>query len=237
MRAVLICAGLCAATALAACHRAQPATATHEQIPAFRSFDVGAGMLADVDNARQAIASGERLAAVNDLDRGLNCADQLAGDASTLFPDNASSARRGGAAVHAATAPAPARLSRFAAEVRMQSADAAMDRGDVADADKQLEAIQASVPAQSLPASWPLMRAQESLDVAAVAPSGDQPSALPTELKIAQAELAQYKGGVHRADANALAGEIDRAMARPGGAASIAPDRLSSWASKVGGWI
>src|SRR5579883_2046086 len=90
------------AAVCAGCHK--PAADTPPARAGFsadsRGPDVGLAMLAGVDNARQALAAHDRLAAFNDVDHALASARQLAGQSSALFPDEVASAgnRRAGAA-------------------------------------------------------------------------------------------------------------------------------------------
>lgn len=198
------------------------------QRPAVAGVDDGAAMLADVENARQAIARHALLAAANDLNRGLGEADQLAGAASSVFPEDAPKSAR--------NAPTK-RMSRFAAQVRLLSADAELENGDVVDADGNLAAIATGVPASVLPATFPLLRAEESLDVAEGAVAADQASELPVQLAIAQSALEGYAGSAHRADAATLTSEIGRALAEPDATNRIPPDQLADWATRVSGWI
>ena len=198
------------------------------QRPAAAGIDDGAAMLADAENARQAIARHALLAAANDLNRGLGEADQLAGAASSVFPEDAPKPAR-----NASTK----RMSRFSAQVRLLSADTELENGDVADADRDLAEIEAGVPASVLPATFPLLRAEESLDVAEGAVAANQASGLPVQLAIAQQALRTYAGNPHRADASALAAEIGRALAEPDATDRIPPDQLADWATRVSGWI
>ncbi|HUO12125.1 MAG TPA: hypothetical protein VMU37_05150 [Caulobacteraceae bacterium] len=192
--------------------------------PSFASdnTDVGAAMLADVENARLAIAQGQQLAAANDLGLGLAHSQQLAGAASPLFPETITAK--------------PPRLSRFAAQVRLESADTALQLGDVGGADQDLAAIQSgATPGPSL-ASLPLLRAHESLTLAEDAVGGDQPSERADQIATAQSALRSY-AGARRADAQALAAEIAKTVAQPGGANAIPRDRLAVWVARIGAWI
>ncbi|HTX49937.1 MAG TPA: hypothetical protein VME40_11160 [Caulobacteraceae bacterium] len=146
----------------AACHRHRVAAPSAAQAVSFSTdsaVDPGAAMLAGIDNARVAIAHGDQLGADNDLAQALSYAEQLPGATSKLFPDQTPT--RAGA--HRQM------LARFPAQVRLQSADAALQSGDVKDADADLAAIQAGVPARLAPANLPLIEAAQSLALARAA--------------------------------------------------------------------
>jgi len=209
------------------CHRARPPTKA-PQPAAVAGVDDGAAMLADVENARQAIARHALLAAANDVNRGLEEAFQLAGAASSVFPED--TPKPDGAA-------APNRMSRFAAHVRLLSAKTELTNGNVAHADRDLAAIETGIPASALPATFPLLRAEESLAVAKTAVDANQASELPVQLAIAQQALQGYAGTSHLAAARALAAEIGQALAQPDATSRIPPARLAEWATRVSGWI
>jgi len=215
----------------AACHRQGAAGPTAGDEPVGfstdASVDPGGAMLAGVDNARGAIARGDALAANNDLAQALAYAVQLPGASSRLFPDQAPT-RAGATSLM---------LPRFTAQVRLQSADTDLQSGDLKDADADLAAIQAGVPARLVPSNLPLIEAAQSLTLAKAAVGSNRPSDLTLQLNTARAALASDTRGPHSADAKALAAEIGRELDAAGGAAQIQTGQLTLWATKVNGWV
>lgn len=203
--------------------------------------DVGASMLAGVVNARAAIAAGDRLDAANDLRDALTYAEQLSGRSSSLFADAAPTLAAPTAASRPPPAgrhahPASARLTKFAAEVELASANAALQNGDLRAADAHLSAIQAGVPPALVPANLPLLEADESLDLAVGAPSGERAAVLRYQLANAARALRTYAGPSHADDARALAAEIEAALSGAGAPEAVPPARIELWSNKIDGW-
>ena len=288
------------AALLAACHPAeQPARAPE---PAQAEADVGAPVLAAVQNARAAIAAGDQVAAFNDVNVGIGYAASLPGAGSALYPPEAAppgyqspssggggggggGGGRGGAqgghggrhrhgagqqgsdagpAAAGAAAPAPAvppaqvaaapsghhgghaghgaqgegapALSAFDAQVRLQSAQAKLQARDTAGADADLAAIEASARPPT-PASLALIRADQSLALAAADVAGGRLPQLRTQLATAKASLDGYQGGQHAAEAKALASAIGQALAQTDGLRALPPAQLALWRGQVDGWL
>ena len=130
----------------------------------------------------------------------------------------------------------PDTLSSFDAQVRLISAKAKLQNRDEAGADADLEVVEAAVHPQLTPVYLPLIRADQSLTLAAAAGASGRLGELRTQLATAQAALASYQGGPHAAQAKALAATIDAATRRPGGPAALAPAEIALWAGVVGAW-
>ncbi|HEY1752513.1 MAG TPA: hypothetical protein VGG29_14740 [Caulobacteraceae bacterium] len=78
--------------AVAACHRAQPEPPAAAAAPQPRSVaagDAGASALADIDNARAALAAGDEVAALNDVNQALGFAVSLPDTTSNVYPADA----------------------------------------------------------------------------------------------------------------------------------------------------
>jgi hypothetical protein len=118
----------------------------------------------------------------------------------------------------------------------LQTAQAKLESHDVAGADADLAAIEAAARGPP-PASLPLMRADQSLTLAAGAVSGGQITDLEAELSTAKAALEAYQVGPHAADAKALAAAIGQVLSQPDGLRALAPAQLNLWSGQVSGWI
>jgi hypothetical protein len=134
-----------------------------------------------------------------------------------------------------AGAHAPAPLSAFDVQVMLQSAQAKLEARDVAGADTDLAAIEAAARGAP-PASLPLVRADQSLTLAAGAVSGGQTADLKSQLSTAKAALDTYQAGPHAADAKALAAAIGQVLNQPDGLRALAPAQLDLWRGQVSGW-
>jgi hypothetical protein len=141
--------------------------------------------------------------------------------------------RKGQPGHTAASAPAP--LSAFDVQVMLQTAQAKLQSRDVAGADADLAAIEAAARGAP-PTSLPLMRADQSLTLAAGAVSGGQTADLKSQLSTAKAALDAYQAGPHAADAKALAAAIGQVLNQPDGLRALAPAQLSLWRGQVSGW-
>jgi len=228
---------LIAATLLAACHHPKdrpPAMVDADRPTAsLTAQDTGAAMLADVDNARAAIAAKDQMAATNDLDQAVTYAVKLPDVTSTLYPNEAVVPDHRGARAGPA---APPPLTAFDAEVALTSAQSKLEGGDLAGADAQLAVVQQRTPPRLVPADLPLLRADESLGLARIAVESEHAAELKTQLQIAEASLDAYRGRPHAADARALAAAIDRTLKQPGSLDRLQSDQLDLWSGLVDGW-
>jgi hypothetical protein len=118
--------------------------------------------------------------------------------------------------------------------VRLISAQAKLQARDAAGADAELQALEAA--ADVAPASLPLIRADQSLALAAASISGGRRAELRTQLAAAQGALEGYRGGPHAAEAKALAAAIGEAMRSPAGLGALAPAQLALWSGQVDSW-
>jgi hypothetical protein len=128
-------------------------------------------------------------------------------------------------------------MTRFEAQVKLGTASAALARGDLATADSSLAAIQSYVARARVPINLPLLEADESLDVALAALSGERPANLRYQLENAARALRAYRGAANATDARALADEIDAALSEPGGESRLSAARVGLWSDRVDGWI
>jgi hypothetical protein len=198
--------------------------------PSLLSDDSGAAMLANVDNARSAIADKSAMAAANDLIQASSLAPRL--------PDVGAPAQPGLAARSEPQSPStpPMGLSAFQAEVLLTTAQSNLELGDPAAADARLADIQQRAPSPRVPADLPLLRADQSLYLARIAVEGEHPGELKTQLSIAETSLAAYRGASEAANAKALAGAIERTLNQPGCLERLQPDRLKVWSGQVDAW-
>jgi hypothetical protein len=197
------------------------------------ALDNGADLLADVDDARAAIADRDAMAADNDVIQ--------AGAFAIGLPDLASTPHRSeaNAANPAAAQPSPAAttaLTAFEAEVVLTTAQSRLERGDLAGADAALAAIQPRAPTHLAPVDMPLLRADQSLRLARLAIASQYPAELRTQLTIAETSLDAYRGAPHAADARDLAGTIDRLLKQPDSLRRLQADQLGSWSGRVDDW-
>ena len=204
---------------------------------ALSQVDLGASILAGVENALQAISLHDRIAAANDVGQALAFATQLPDQPSRLLP-----------AEPITPAPAPpsdaagipdarpqARMTAFGAQVRLTSASAEIGSGNLQAAAADLHAIENGVPARLLPADLPLLRAAASLDLARDAAASGRTPELRTQLRCARLALDADAGG-QVAAARALAVSIARTLGQPQRLATILPYQLSLWVGQVAEW-
>jgi hypothetical protein len=220
----------CALVALAAvaliggCRRPLDRSADRAEVqqapPSLAALDSSASLLADVDNARDAIAEADGTAAANDLIQASTFAVSL--------PERAPSP--------SASHTAPTGLSAFEAEVMLTTAQSRLGSGDLAGADAGLAIVQQRASPRVASVDMPLLRADQSLSLARIAVEGQHPAELKTQLQTAETSLDAYRGRPHAADATALAGKIDRTLKQPGALEHLQPDRLDAWSGRVDGW-
>lgn len=226
------------AVALGACQR-QSHDRPHAVVDTDRptgslvASDVGASMLADVDNARAAIAAHDSMAAANDLDQAIGYATRLPDVNSALYSNDAIDPGPRAGRITAA----PAALTSFGTVVELTSAQSAVEAGDLAKGDKDLAIIERRTPARLIPADLPLLRADESLGLARVAIESEHPRELAIQLGIAEAALGAYHGASYAADARALAVAIRTALKQPGALDHLQTEQLDLWSKRVDGWV
>ena len=139
-------------------------------------------------------------------------------------------------AAHGGQGDAPAALTSFDAQVRLISAQAKLQARDAAGADADLQALEAAANMQAAPTNLPLIRADQSLTLAAGSVSTRQLGELRTQLAAAQAALEAYQGAPHAAEAKALAAAIGAAVRQPAGLGALTPAELALWSGRVGSW-
>jgi hypothetical protein len=152
--------------------------------------------------------------------------------ASTATPPHA---RRGGRAGVAASGQGD--VTAFDAQVRLTSIQAKLQTGDVAGADADLGALEASAARHPAPMDLPLVRADQSLALASAAADGGRLGELQTQLQAARASLEAYRGQPHAADARALAAAIGQALSDPAGLNALPPIELSLWSGRLSSWV
>jgi hypothetical protein len=139
-----------------------------------------------------------------------------------------------GMAAHAAGGEAV--MSNFDVQVMLTSAQAKLQTRDRAAADKLLKTVESAAQPQA-PADLPLIRADQSLALAAAAVSGGRREELKTQLALARVSLGAYPGGPHGAEAKTLARAIGEALSRPEGLAALPPAQLALWSARADGWV
>jgi hypothetical protein len=231
-----------ASSLLAACARhpnptpplPAPTVPTPAAPVALSQRDLGASMLAAVDNARQAIALHDAIAAGNDVGQARGFARQMIDAGPTVLasspprPQSPSSAR-------ALAVPLTPWLRSFAVRVRLISAQALLNQGNLAGADAQLSTVQALVPRSLLPQDLPLLRAAASLVLARRAASMGLPQ-LRTQLLSAVAALRAYAGPAHGEAAMALASMLGQVLSNPTRLQTLLPYQVSLWLARITEW-
>lgn len=228
----------CAAIVLlAACARypsaSVPALAAPALAPpvALSQRDLGASVLAAIDNAQEAIALRDAIAAGNDVGQALAFARQLIDQVPTIFPPEPPS-NQGRSFERNSAGRLTALLRPFAIRVRLISAQALLTNGNLAGADAELSAIQKTVPSRLYPQDLSLLRAAASLDLARKDASMGIPQ-LRTQLLCVQVALRAYDGPRHDEDAMALASTLERALSNPIVLRALLPYQLSLWLADV----
>jgi hypothetical protein len=130
----------------------------------------------------------------------------------------------------------PASFSAFDAQVRLQSAQAKLQARDAAGADADLATLEAAARPPA-PPSLPLIRADQSLTLAAADVAGGRLPQLRTQLATAKASLDAYQANQHAAEARALASAIGQVLDQAGGLRALPPAQLASWRGRVDGWL
>jgi hypothetical protein len=213
-------AALATTVMLAACgrHRMAPVPASASAPPpapvALSQSNLGFTVLAEVDNARQAVELRDAIAADNDLAQALAFATQMIDH-------------------HRQS---PAVLTSFAVRVRLISAQALVTDGNLSGADAELKAVRDEVPPHLLPQDLPLLRAAASLVLARDAVITGGTPRLRTQLLCAQGALDAYDGPGHTEAARDLASTLHRALANPTVLRTVLPYQLSLWLGRITAW-
>lgn len=229
---------LAEAAVLSGCYRSPMPHAPVETSAApapLSEVDLGASVLAEVDNARLAIAQHDLISAGNDVHRALLFARQLVDRPSTLFPSETVTTGAPWTAGVSATGTPHARLTAFGVQVKLATAQAELNGGlDQADAD--LRDIQQDIPKQMIPSNLLLLRAAASLDLARTAAFNGRISDLRTQLLDARVALNAYAEADHMAQARRLAAVIDQSIQRAATLNTLLPAQISLWLSEVVAW-
>jgi hypothetical protein len=159
--------------------------------------DVGAVVLAAVENARTAIAHKDAISAGNDLDAARTYATRLMAQPSTLFSGP--------------PGPDGEQLTDFVVVTRLLAAEGEVDSGDLPGADAHLRIIEDGVAKRFLPRDFALLRTREGLERAAAARRAERRAELATQLLTARTALAEDAGTAGDADRQALLKSIDEA--------------------------
>jgi hypothetical protein len=192
-------------------------------------------LLAEVDNARFAIALRDPVAATNDVMQALSFAEQLSTRPSKLIRTGPTSIGDRQSAAAGGTGSYPAPLTDFGVVVTLNSVQAEL-AGNLQAADADLHSIQSRIPQALIPANLALLRAAASLELARTDASVGENSDLKTQLLCAQSALSSYRGPAHVAEASALAATIGQSLAQQQTLDTMLPYRLNPWLSKVVGW-
>lgn len=218
------------AALLSGCHRSaviqslpRSAGAPFGPVP-LSQVDLGASVLAEVENARFAIAARAPVAAANDLTAAMTFALELSYKPSKIM----------GAESPSGPHPVHVPLTDFGARADLTSAQAELP-GNFAAADAQLRHLQNRIPQALIPRDLPLLCAAASLDLARFDASVGQLADLKTQLLSARSALGRYTGPGHVADAKALAATIDQASS-PRAVSMMMPSEPGAWLTQVVEW-
>jgi hypothetical protein len=191
-------------------------------------------LLAEVENARLAIAVRDPDAASNDVAQALSFANQLPDRPSKLMRSERASSDRDRTSEPNATRLSHAPLTDFGAQVELNSAQVELT-GNLEAADAHLRNIQNRIPQGLIPRDLPLLRAAASLELARFDASAGQTASLRTQLLSAQSALRSYTGPGHVAEAKALAATIDQALSKRT-LDTMLTYQPSSWLTQVVEW-
>jgi hypothetical protein len=198
--------------------------------------DLGASLLAAVDNARLALVLRDPIAASNDVGQALSFARQLPNRPSNLIRSEPTSIDHDRTSGAKGTDIYHDPLTAFRALAELTSAQAELDNSNLEAADADLHDIQDGIRQGLIPNDLPLLRAAASLDLARSAASEGRTSDFKTQLLSAQFALRTYAGPGHVAEAKALAATIGQSLAQARTLDMILPDQLSLWLGKVVEW-
>ena len=214
---------------------AAPAAVTAPASPVgLAQSDLGASMLAAIENARAAIALHDAVAADIDVVQALGFADQAINRVSAILPPQDMSAA-GRSTARADARSLTAVLGTFPVRVRLSSVQTLLTAGDLADADHLLGVLEREVPDGLIPQDLSLLQAGASLDRARQAASLGT-TQLRTQLLCARAALLAYRGPEHVEDARALASTLDAVLADPTRLRTLLPYQVSPWLGVLAGW-
>jgi hypothetical protein len=228
------------AALLSACQRSpvaqapQPASVPPLGLVPLSQIDLGATLLAEVANARVAIALRDPVAASNDVAQALSFAMQLPDRPSNLIRAVPISNDRDRTSGPRAMRHYEPPLTVFAVQVELGSVQAQLP-GNLNAADTQLRDIQNGIPQGSIPADLALLKAAASLDLAQIAAAEGRRRNLRTQLLSAQIALGTFSGPRHTGEAIALQATIDQSL-RTGTVNTMLSYQPSSWLSKVLEW-
>ncbi len=197
--------------------------------------DLGASLLAEVENARMAIQGRDSVAASNDIAQALLFTTQLLQRPSTLIGSKAIGDRQRWGSGRQATEIDHVALTEFGVLVELNSAQAELP-ADFEAADAHLRNIQDSIPEQFIPLDLLLLRAAASLDLAQNAASSGRTADLMTQLLSAQLALSNYRGPGHVVEAQAMAATIGESLAQPLSVEAMLPYQPGSWLASVVKW-
>jgi hypothetical protein len=168
------------------CHRNPAPTAQHmdsvlsiNAVP-LSQLDLGASLLAAVDNARFAISRRDPVAAANDINEALSFARRLPERPSKLLLSEPRAIDRHRSSGVGPTPIPYAHLTDFGALVKLTSSQAELGNGNLEGADAELRAIRNGIPQSLIPTDLPLLRAAASLELARSAASQGRTSDLNT---------------------------------------------------------
>lgn len=228
------------AALLAGCHHhsvgviLRPANVPSVDLP-LSQVDLGASVLAEVENARLAIIAKDLVAASNDIAAAKSFAAQLPYRPSKLIlPDPARAGRNRSSApggIYRFHAP----LTDFETFVELVSAQADL-LGNSEAADSHLRNIQMGIRQDLVPHTLLLLRAAANLDRARVDALKGQTLDLRTQLRGAQTALSSYSGPAHVTEAKALAATIDQALSQARTINTMLPYRPGAWLTEVVQW-
>jgi hypothetical protein len=221
------------------CHRSPPGEVPSviDQAPVadipLSQVDLGASVLAAVDNARVAIEMRDRVAAYNDVDEAVAFARQLVNRPSRLLLSEPIAIEPGTSS--SPLAAAHVRITGFDVLVKLASARAELE-SNLQAADADLHDIQRGIPEQLIPTDLQLLKAAASLSLSRSAVTQGRTPELTTQLVTAQLALNAYAGPGHIAEAKALAATIGQTLRRTATLDTTPPNQMSIWLGIVVGW-
>jgi len=199
-------------------------------------LELGAAVLAAVENARNAIALRDPIAATNDIRQALSYAKMLPDRPSRLILATSGDIDQASARQGSLTRQSPRCLTDFQALVKLGAARSLLQRGDQRQADVELLAIQTGIPHRPVPIDLPLMQARESLEMAQSAAFTGRVSELRTQLLGAELALNTYAGPRHATEAKKLAFTIGQHLSEFSLLSDKTTNLLPLWSAKVNTW-
>lgn len=203
-------------------------------LPPLSQMDLGATLLAEVENARVAIVEGDPVAASNDLTQAWSFAVQLPDRPSKwIFSGPLFEERNRISHPHDMPRFDPP-LTVFGVQVELSSAQAELS-SNLEAADAHLRSIEDGIPQGSIRSDLALLRAAASLDLARIAASEGRRRDLRTQLRSAESALRAYSGAGHIEEADALQATIDQSI-HTGTVDSMLSYQPSAWLFTVLKW-